>query len=457
MNSNSSNHKSQYNKLLLWLCFLSFFSVLNEMVLNVSFPDVANYFGKAPASINWINTSFMLSFSVGTAIYGKVSDYVGIKKLLLTGILLNCIGSIMGFIGHTSFPVLLLSRFIQGTGAAAFPALIMVVVAKYIPRESQGKAFGLIGSIVAMGEALGPSIGGMIAEYIHWSYLLILPLGTLISVPFLIKMLDHEPIKKGSFDFIGLVLMSLSIVTFMVFTTSYKLYFLGISFVIFIIFIKHIKKVDEPFIEPKLGENRSFMVGIVCGGLFFGTVAGFISMVPYMMRDLYQLSTLAIGNGIIFPGAVSLIIFGYFGGILVDKKGPIFVLTIGAMLLSISFLLAALFVETTPFLITILIIFIFGGLSFTKTVISTIVSSSLTTKESGSGMSLLNFTSFLSEGLGIAVVGGLLSVDILNKKIIPINVSSQSYLYSNMLLIFSIIIIFSWLITIKVYSEPKIK
>ncbi|MGX6967287.1 tetracycline resistance MFS efflux pump, partial [Vagococcus teuberi] len=124
---------------------------------------------------------------------------------------------------------------------------------------------------------------------------------------------------------------------------------------------------------------------------------------------------------------------------------------------SISFLLAALFVETTPFLITILIIFIFGGLSFTKTVISTIVSSSLTTKESGSGMSLLNFTSFLSEGLGIAVVGGLLSVDILNKKIIPINVSSQSYLYSNMLLIFSIIIIFSWLITIKVYSEPKIK
>src|SRR5699024_12658333 len=63
----------------------------------------------------------------------------------------------------------------------------------------------------------------------------------------------------------------------------------------------------------------------------------------YMMRDLYQLSTLAIGNGIIFPGAVSVIIFGYFGGILVDKNND----TNRAMLLSISFLLAALFVETT--------------------------------------------------------------------------------------------------------------
>ena len=72
----------------------------------------------------------------------------------------------------------------------------MVVVARYIPKD-RGKAFGLIGSIVAMGEGVGPFIGGVIAEYIHWSYLLLLPLVTIITVPFLAKLMKQEDVIKA--------------------------------------------------------------------------------------------------------------------------------------------------------------------------------------------------------------------------------------------------------------------
>src|SRR5699024_1000416 len=128
-------------------------------------------------------------------------------------------------------------------------------------------------------------------------------------------------------------------------------------------------------------------------------------------------------------GAMSVIVFGYIGGLLVDKQGCLFVLTTGVAFLSISFLVAALFIETTPWLITIILIFVFGGLSFTKTVISTIVSSSLEQKEAGAGMSLLHFRSFLSEGTGIAIVGGLLSIHLLNRKLLPINAEPSTHLY----------------------------
>lgn len=158
------------------------------MVLNVSLPDIANDFNKPPASTNWVNTAFMLTFSIGTAVYGKLSDQLGIKRLLLFGIIINCFGSVIGFVGHSFFSLLIMARFIQGAGAAAFPALVMVVVARYIPKENRGKAFGLIGSIVAMGEGVGPAIGGMIAHYIHWSYLLLIPMITIITVPFLMKI-----------------------------------------------------------------------------------------------------------------------------------------------------------------------------------------------------------------------------------------------------------------------------
>ncbi|MED0673889.1 Tet(L)/Tet(K)/Tet(45) family tetracycline efflux MFS transporter [Aneurinibacillus aneurinilyticus] len=448
MNTAYSQSVLRYKQILIWLCVLSFFSVLNEMVLNVSLPDIANDFNKTPASINWVNTAFMLTFSVGTAVYGKLSDQLGIKKLLLFGIIVNCIGSLIGFIGHFLFPILILARIIQGIGAAAFPSLVMVVVARYIPKEKRGKAFGLIGSIVAMGEGVGPAIGGMIAHYIHWSYLLLIPLATFITVPFLMKLLKKEEMTKGSFDIAGIVFMSVGIVFFMLFTTSYRISFLVISILFFLIFLKHITKVANPFIEPSLGKNTSFIIGIICGGLIFGAVAGFVSMVPYMMKDVHQLSTAMIGSGIIFPGTMSVIIFGYIGGLLVDKKGPLSVLTYGVAFITTSFLTAAFFIETTPWLMTITLIFVFGGLSFTKTAISTIVSSNLKQEEAGAGMGLLNFTSFLSEGTGIAVVGGLLSISLLDQKFILFIGGLSSYLYGNMLLIFTVVIIISWILAV---------
>lgn len=443
----------RHNQILMWLCVLSFFSVLNEMVLNVSLPDIASYFNKTPASTNWVNTAFMLTFSIGTAVYGKLSDQLGIRKLLLFGIIVNGIGSLIGFIGHGYFPILILARLIQGIGAAAFPSLVMVVVARYIPKENRGKAFGLIGSIVAMGEGVGPAVGGVIAHYIHWSYLLLIPIVTFITVPFLMKLLKKEELIKGTFDAAGIIFMSIGIVFFMLFTTSYRMTFLVISILFFLIFLKHIKRVPNPFVEPLLAKNASFMIGILCGGLIFGTVAGFVSMVPYMMKDVHQLSTAMIGSVVLFPGTVSVLIFGYIGGLLVDKKGPLSVLTLGVGFISFSFIISAFFIEMTPWLITITLVFVFGGLSFTKTVISTIVSSSLKQEEVGAGMSLLNFTSFLSEGTGIAIVGGLLSIELLDRQFLPVISDPSAYLYSNMLLLFTGIIVISWLLTITVYKR----
>src|SRR5699024_10495560 len=109
-------------------------------------------------STNWVNTAFMLTFSIGTAVYGKLSDQLGIKGLLLFGIIINCFGWVIGFVGHSFFFLLIMAGFIQGAGAAAFPALVVVVVALYIAKENRGKASGLIGLIVAIGEGVGPAI-----------------------------------------------------------------------------------------------------------------------------------------------------------------------------------------------------------------------------------------------------------------------------------------------------------
>ncbi|CAC7357075.1 tetracycline resistance protein [Staphylococcus aureus] len=138
-----------------------------------------------------------------------------------------------------------------------------------------------------------------------------------------------------------------------------------------------------------------------------------------------------------------------------DRKGSLFVFILGSLSISISFLTIAFFVEFSMWLTTFMFIFVMGGLSFTKTVISKIVSSSLSEEEVASGMSLLNFTSFLSEGTGIAIVGGLLSLQLINRKLVLEFINYSSGVYSNILVAMAILIILCCLLTIIVFKRSE--
>jgi len=440
-------------KSILWLSFLAFFSVLNETVFNVSLPDIAAQFGISPASANWVNTSFMLTFAIGTAVYGKLSDVYGIKKLLRIGLLLYGAGSMIGILLHAYYPGVLAARCIQGAGISAVPALIMVIVARCIAPDQQGRAFGLIGSMVAFGEAIGPVIGGLITNYMHWSYLFILPMLTLLTLPFFIQTLPHEPMREGKTDVLGATLLSLGILAFTLFTTMFQWAFLLLSLLMFIGFTWRIRRAEQPFIEPHLFRRKTFIIGVLTGSILLGTVVGYVAMVPYMMKDVYQLPTSLIGASILFPGTVSVILFGFLGGICVDRRGNLFTMAIGIGLITVGFLSVALFVDQAPWLITGAMILTFGGLSFVKTVISASVAGSLHSEESGAGMGLLNFSCFLAEGIGVTLVGGLLTKPWLAFSFLPTVTKAAAFLYSNMMLFFLTVNVVGGLVFCAVYRR----
>jgi MFS transporter, DHA2 family, metal-tetracycline-proton antiporter len=424
------------SKSIAWLSFLAFLSVLNETIFNVSLPDIAVQFGIAPSSANWVNTSFILTFAIGTALYGKLSDLYGVKKLLLFGLWIYSAGSLIGILFQTWYPGVLAARLIQGAGVSAVPALIVVIIARCIDTKHQGKAFGMVGSMVACGEGIGPVLGGLITEYLHWSMLFLLPIMTLLTIPFFMRTMPDEASKKGKTDIIGAVLLSVGIVAFTLFTTTYQWGFLAVSLLLFFAFGLRIRYVEQPFIKPYLFEKRTFIVGVLTGSLLLGTVAGYVSMVPYMMKEVYQLPTSLIGIGVLFPGTVSVVLFGFVGGVLVDKLGTVFTMLVGLFMIGASFLSVSLFPDRMPWLVSGAMVLTFGGLSFVKTVVSTIVAGALGSEESGSGMGFLNFACFLGEGIGVAAVGGLLTKSWLAFPLLPTVTVVAAFHYSNLILIF---------------------
>src|SRR5699024_12155933 len=84
----------------------------------------------------------------------------------------------------------------------------------------------------------------------------ILPMITIVTIPFLIKVMVPGKSTKNTLDIVGIVLMSISIICFMLFTTNYNWTFLILFTIFFVIFIKHISRVFNSFINPKLVKNK---------------------------------------------------------------------------------------------------------------------------------------------------------------------------------------------------------
>src|SRR5699024_4583364 len=167
----------------------------------------------------------------------------------------------------------------------------------------------------------------------------------IVTIPFLIKVMVPGKSTKNTLDIVGIVLMSISIICFMLFTTNYNWTFLILFTIFFVIFIKHISRVSNTFINPKLVKNIPFMIGLFSFGLIIIIVTSFISIVLNMMKTIYNVNVAKIGNSFIFPASMSVIVFGYFSSFLVDKKGSLFVFILGSLSISISFLTIAFFVE----------------------------------------------------------------------------------------------------------------
>lgn len=421
-------------KALPWLVLIVFFGVLNETVFNVATPSIAQQFGLQPSGVSLVVTSFMIFFGVGSVVYGKLSDIYQIKRLIVIGLLIYCGGSLLGFLEHTNYVMVIVARIIQGAGGSAIAALIMVIIARYISPDDRGKAFGIVGSTVAFSEGIGPVVGGFISGNYHWSFLFIIPLFTLLAIPFFHKVLPDDIPCQGKVDVLGAALLVLGLAVFMLYFSEPNWFFIVIGFMFIALFVIHIRRIEQPFIEPALFMKRKFISGVLAGFILFSIGMGVLFMMPLMLSHVYQLSPDAIG-WILFPGSLSVIIFGAVGGRMADQRGNYFVLHLGLFLFVISFITILILLNKSPWLMCGALLPAYIGISFVKTAVSNSVTQTLESQEIGIGMGLFSLTSFFAEAVGTAFVGKALDSQVLNVSLLP-TVNEPITVYSNILLIF---------------------
>jgi len=425
-------------KLVPWIAYLIFFAVLNETVFNVSTPKIAAQFSLTPSGVSWMMTIFMVFFGIGSVVFGKLSDIFSLRGLIATGVGIYVAASLLGFAFRSSYLAVIAARALQGVGGSAIPALVFVAIARYFEVSERGRIFGFITSIVSLAIGFGPVIGGFVSSALHWSYLFLIPSLILVSLPFIMRSLPPESRRKGSVDLVGAALATLLLGALVAFLNFGALAFLAAFLILSALFAARILTAADPFIKPSLFAKAAFRRGLIATLCLFAIVLGVVFLVPLMLSRIHGLTTDQIGL-VLFPGAISSVIFGPIAGRVADRKGSGFVIAAGISLLVAGMVAMALLLGLSPLPVAMAMLLVYVGFALFQTAMVNAVSQSLPPEETGVGMGLFNLIGILSGAVGTAIVGKLLGMGLLDFSLLPFHTAPATFVYSNLMLAFSLI------------------
>ncbi len=153
-------------------------AALGTSIANVGLPAISQAFGASFQAVQWVVIAYLLAITVLIVGAGRLGDVVGRRRLLLAGIGVFTAGSLLCGVAPTLW-LLVAARAVQGTGAAVMMALTMALVSDAVPAARTGSAMGLLGTMSAVGTALGPTLGGVLIAAFGWHALFLanVPLG----------------------------------------------------------------------------------------------------------------------------------------------------------------------------------------------------------------------------------------------------------------------------------------
>jgi MFS family permease len=326
----ASFENGRYYWRLLSLALAMLLPSLGTSIANVALPSLEPAFAVSFSEVQWVVLSYLLAVTTLIVGVGRLGDMVGRRRLLLAGMGIFVIGSAVAALAPTIW-VLVAARAVQGLGAAIMMALTVASVGDVVPKESAGSAMGLLGTVSAIGTALGPSLGGGLLSITGWPAVFAMLAG-FGAVTFLIgvRMLPSGPAvvsKAPSFDLPGMLLLALSLGAYALSTTLGGAHpgrlnagLLVLAVVGVGTFVVVERRTALPLVRLELLKDRNLSAGLVSLALVSTIMMATLVVGPFYLSTVLGLGPAATGLVMsIGPGVAALV--GVPAGRLVDAYG----------------------------------------------------------------------------------------------------------------------------------------
>ena len=295
-----------------------FMDGVDGSIVNVALPTIADYFHIDASTASWVTILYFMMMAGLLLTFGRMADVGHLKRVFIMGFALFTAGSLACGI-TPSFEVLLVSRTVQGIGAAMMGATAPMMIVKFLPPRNLALGMGVLTLACSGGFAVGPAIGGIITDVLgwHWIFLINVPIG-IFAILFSLKVIpdDVHTGERANYDLRGTALLFVSIVSGdyalegmshpesrmeCIVTGSVCILFLAL-------FVMNSRRTEKPLLNLEMFRNWKVISLLTSFTLVNLTYMGILYLIPFYMTLVLGLSSSMCGLLLFMPPLITLVL-----------------------------------------------------------------------------------------------------------------------------------------------------
>lgn len=405
--------------ILVTVCLAALTINLDTTIVNVALPSLARELDAGTRELLWIVDGYNLSFAALVLAMGSLSDKLGRRPALITGLAGFALSTAAAAL-VTSSGALIALRFVMGTSAALiFPTTLSIISNTFTERRQRAAALGAWGAATGMGVALGPVAGGVLLEHFSWHsvFWALVPVALLTIAMATAFVPESRDRSVPPLDLPGLAVSvaALGTLTWTIieapehgWDSTTTLLGFALAVVLVVVFVRIERAVEHPMLDVTLFLDRRFSAASGAVTIAFFALFGFIFLITQFFQFVRDYSALGTGLRII-PVAACIALASVAGGFLAPRLGSKAVVTAGLAMLGTSFLWISTVDVDVSYAATIVpqMILMGLGLGLVSTTATESILQVLPPSRAGVGSAVNDATRELGGTLGVAVIGSL--------------------------------------------------
>lgn len=338
----------QHRAVIVILLIATFVVILNETIMNVALPKLMSELHISAQTAQWLSTAFLLTMAVVIPITGFLLQRLSTRTVFLAAMTFFSAGTLLAGLAP-GFEVLLLARIVQAFGTAIMLPLLITTVMTLVPPARRGAMMGSISIVISVAPAIGPTISGLILQFLSWRFLFlfVLPIA-LAALAYGAKMLnnigeqqalklDVVSIPLSALGFGGLVyglsqaagpggLSSPSVI--------WPLMVSAISLTLFIWRQLALQRTGTPLLDLRVFGLGAFTLGVSIMMIAMMALFGGAILLPLYLQNIRGLTSLQTGL-LLLPGGLLMGLLAPSVGKWFDRFGPRWLVTPGTLLMTL--------------------------------------------------------------------------------------------------------------------------
>ncbi|MFE3504461.1 DHA2 family efflux MFS transporter permease subunit [Kitasatospora sp. NPDC059146] len=346
-------------KLIVVMALASVTATLNATIVGVGLSPLADNFHTTLTTAEWVITGYLLAVAATIPVTGWAVDHFGGKKVWVFGLVLYTVTAVASALSW-NIGALVTFRILQGVAAGIIEPVMMTLTARAAGPARLGKVMGLLALPMTLGPVIGPILGGVIADNLHWSWLFLVNVPiVLAALVFSFKVVPADVPAEGeraTFDVLGTVLLSpgFAVLVYGLSQTAHEgfgsptvLVSLLVGVALVAGFVVHALTTRRtPLIDVRLLANKGFTAAVVAMALTGAAVFSLYVLLPLYQQQVHGQSLMASGL-LLAPFGVGTFLGMPLAGRLSDKVGANLLVPVGAALVVLGTLGNALSSGTT--------------------------------------------------------------------------------------------------------------